>query len=161
MGGKGGIAGIMGVIFMTAFIFATPMFPAEETVTRLTEVTYTYEQKLEYENQVDQIPWFWNQVTQTQHIITNTYTKDGTFTLNYRFDNGSETKTKTNKVKFLAGETISCTMRSPLSGTSNVTLNVIPPMRVVPVQETISKNASLLEIIGDSGIKISIFGSPW
>jgi len=144
-----------GVIFVFILVLSMPIFPIEEVVTRYTTEPYTFEQQLLHEKQAPQIPWFWNEVTQTQYKVTNTDISDGTFTINYFFDNGSESKTKTNRVKILAGEAKSLTMNSPLTGTSNVSLNIVPPYRTVPKQEIITRNVNIWHFIGN--LKISIW----
>jgi hypothetical protein len=68
--------------------------------------------------------------------------KEGTFTLNYLFDNGVDSKVKTKKVKLLPGEVESVTINSPLSGVSKVTLNVAPPHKSVPQQVTVKKTVN-------------------
>ena len=139
------IRGAIGLV-VVLIILSTPLIPIQEVVTHYTPEPYSFEQELVREKQVRPFPWFW-EVTQTQHLIKNTDSDDGTFALNYLFDNGSESKTKTKKVKILAGEEKSVTINSPLSGKSTVSLNIVPPYRSVAQQEIITKNVSAWHFI--------------
>jgi hypothetical protein len=129
-------------LVIVLIIVSSPIIPVQETVTHYTSEPYSFKQEIVREKQVRPFPWFW-EVTQTQHLIKNTDSADGVFTLNYLFDNGSESKTRTKKVKILAHGEESVTMNSPLSGKSAVSLNVIPPYRSVAQEEIVTKNVSV------------------
>ena len=130
------VAGAIGLV-ITLIILSLPIIPIQKEVTKYTADYYTFEQEFVREKQVRPFPWF-REVTQVQYLVTNTYYADGTFMLNCCFDNGSESGTKTNKVKILAGEQKSVSINSPFSGISKVTLNVVPPYRTVAQKETIT-----------------------
>lgn len=139
------IGGAIGLV-VTLIILSTPLIPIQEVITHYTPEPYSFEQELVREKQVRPFPWIW-EVTQAQYLIKNTDTDDGTFVLNYLFDNGSESKTKTKKVEVLAGEEKSVTINSPLSGNSTVSLNIVPPYRSVAQQEIITKNVNAWHFI--------------
>ncbi len=69
--------------------------------------------------------------------------KDGTFVLNFLFDDGSDSKVKTEKVKILSGEEKAVTINSPLAGVSTVLLNVVPPNKSVLQQRTVKKTVNV------------------
>ena len=75
-------------------------------------------------------------------MVKNTDVQDGKFTLNFIFDNETETKTSTEKVDILAGEEKAITADSPLHGKSTVTLNVVPPNKAVSQKRTVTKTVN-------------------
>ncbi len=129
-------------LVVAAIIMTTVTWEIEEVETYYTDEPYSYEQELVREKQVRNFPWLWQKVTQIQYLVKNTDVKDGTFILNFLFDNGSDSKTKTEKVTILSGEEKAVTINSPLSGVSTVSLNVVPPNERVPQQRTVKKTVN-------------------
>lgn len=125
-------------VVIAASILSAPIGEVQETETYFTSEPYTYQQSLVRVNQVRNFPWI-NEVTQAQYIVKNTDAQKGPFVLNFRFDNGAETETKTKTVDILAGEEKAVTIDSSLKGESKVTLNVIPPKKSIPQQRTVTK----------------------
>jgi hypothetical protein len=128
---------LIAAIVLTSYTWQIPVI---ENYT--TEVPYQYKQELVRTQQVSEAIWFWNKVTQVQYIVTNLDTKDGTYTLNFFFDNGTNSSTKTTRVDILAGENKEITMNSPLHGESNISLNVVPPNTLVIQQRTVQKTVN-------------------
>lgn len=135
------IGGAIGLV-VAAMILTTVTWEIEVEETYYTKEPYSYEQELVREKQVSMIPWFWIKVTQTQYIIKNIDVEEGTFTLNFLFDNGTDSEIRTKKVKLSPGEMETITMNSPLSGVSKVSLNVAPPNKTVPQQRTVKKTVN-------------------
>ncbi len=131
----------IGLVF-AAIIMTTATWEIDVVETYYTQEPYSYEQELVREKQVPNTPFFWLQVTQVQHLITNNDTKEGTFILNYLFDDGVNTKTKTEEVIILSGEKKAATMNSHLFGVSTVSLNIVPPNNAVPQQRTVKKTVN-------------------
>lgn len=129
-------------LVVAAIIMSTVTWEVEEVETYYADEPYTYKQELVREKQVPNLPWFWQEVTQTQYLVKNTDVKDGTFVLNFLFDDGSDTKTRTEKVTILSGEEKAVTMNSPLLGVSIVSLSVVPPNKRVPQQRTVKKTVN-------------------
>lgn len=129
-------------LVVAAIIMTTVTWEIEEVETYYIDEPYSYEQELVREKQVRNFPWVWQKVTQIQYLVKNTDVKDGTFILNFLFDNGSDSKTKTEKVTILSGEEKAVTINSPLSGVSTVSLNVVPPNKLVPQQRTVKKTVN-------------------
>jgi len=129
-------------LVVAAIILTTVTWEIEEVETYYTTEPYSYEQELVREKQVRNFPFFWQKVTQIQYLVKNTDVKDGTFVLNFLFDNGTDSKTKTEKVTLLSGEEKAVTINSPLSGVSTVSLNVVPPNKLVPQQRTVKKTVN-------------------
>lgn len=128
------------VLFLT--ICSLPLIPIQVDVTHLTAEYYSFDQELIRERQVRPFPWFWEE-TQVQYLITNHDLDDGKFTINYLFDNGSDSRTRSKKVNVPAGERVTVTINSPLPGKSDVSVNIVPPYRIKATQETITKNVSV------------------
>jgi hypothetical protein len=104
-------------------------------ITYSTSEPFSFQQSYIRSTQVKNFPWI-HDSTQAQFFVKNTDTQEGSFTLNYKFDNGSKTETKTKKVKILAGEEKAVSLDSTLRGKSSVILDVIPPSKLVVHQGT-------------------------
>jgi hypothetical protein len=124
-----------------------PIVDVQETETYFTSEPYTYQQSLVRVNQVRNFPWI-HEVTQAQYIIKNTDAQKGSFVLNFRFDNGGQTETKTETVDILAGEEKAVAIDSSLNGESKVTLNVIPPNKSITQQRTVTKKLTGWDYFG-------------
>lgn len=129
------------LIIVSIILLTVPIIPVEITTTTYTFEPYTYQQSLIRTTQVRNFPWI-KEVTQVQYIIKNTDVRDGSFDLNFVFNNGEDTDTITKSVDILAGEKKAVTVDSPLKGESTVTLNVIPPKKSIPQESTITKNVT-------------------
>ena len=103
---------------------------------------YSYESELIQEHQVQNIPLFWMEVTQVQYQITNTDTNEGTFVLNFLFDDGVNSKTITKKLKLLPNEAGSVTVNSPFFNVSQVSVNVAPLNKSVLQYRTVKKTVN-------------------
>ena len=130
------IAVIISVILLTV-----PIIPVEVTEISYTSEPYTYEQSLVRMDQIRKFPWI-HEVTRAQYIIKNTDVKKGTFHLNFIFDNDIDTDTSTKSADILAGEEKAITVDSPLKGKSTIILNVIPPMKLIPHESTVTINVT-------------------
>lgn len=119
----------------------------QEVETYFTSKPYTYEASFVRVNQVRKFPWIF-EVTQAQYIVKNTDLQEGTFGLNFIFDNGADTGTRTEKVTIRASEEKAMTVDSSLKGVSKVTLNVIPPNKSIPQQRTVTKKVNVWNYIG-------------
>lgn len=128
-------------IIVSIILLTVPIIPVEITTTTYTSEPYTYQQSLIRTTQVRNFPWI-KEVTQFQYIIKNTDVRNGSFDLNFVFDNNEDTDTITKSVDILAGEEKAVTVDSPLRGKSTVTLNVIPPKKLIPQESTITKNVT-------------------
>ncbi len=128
-------------VIIAAIMMSTITWDVQEVETYFTSEPYTYEQSLVRENQIRKFPWFY-EVTRAQYIIKNTDVKMGTFDLNFIFDNGTDTETRTETVEIRAGEEKAVTVDSPLKGESKVTLNVIPPKKSIPHERTVTKKVN-------------------
>jgi len=139
------------VIILT--IFSSPLIDVEEVGTDITYLPYSYEQALIRESQAQKFifPWF-SEVTRAQYMVKNTDTQKGSFTLNFIFDNGVETRTLTEKEDILAGESKAVTVDSPLRGKSTSELSVIPPVKAIPEQRVTKKKVSVWEFLGQSAL---------
>ena len=131
-----------------AIIMNTATWEIEEVETYYADEPYSYKQELVREKQVPNSPWLWQEVTQIQYLVKNTDVKDGTFALNFLFDDGSDSRTKTEKVTILSGAEKSVTMNSPLLYESTVSLNVIPPNKSVPHQRTVKRTVNTWQYFG-------------
>jgi len=136
------IIGTAIALVFAAILMTTITWEIEEVETYYADEPYSYEQELVREKQAPNYPWFWDEVTQTQYLVKNTDVKEGTFILNFLFDNGTDSKTKTKKVKILSGEKKAVTINSPLPGLSTVSLNVVPPNKSVLRQRTVKKTVN-------------------
>lgn len=136
------IIGTAIALVVAAIIMTTVTWEIEVEETHYTEEPYSYEQELIREKQVTNWPWFWQKVTQVQYLIKNTDTNKGTFILNFLFDTGTDSEMKTKKVKLMPGEGDVVKVNSPLSGVSEVSLEVAPPFRSVPQQVTVKKKVN-------------------
>lgn len=125
-------------LVVALIILTTVTWQVPEDEIYYTYTPFTYEQHLVRENQVRNFPWI-HEETQAQYVVTNTDASEGTFVLNFTFDNGSQIQTKTEKVDILAGEEKAVTINSPLSGNSKVALNVIPADYANPQHQTVYK----------------------
>lgn len=128
-------------IIVSIILLTVPIIPVEITTTTYTFEPYTYQQSLIRTTQVRNFPWI-KEVTQFQYIIKNTDVRNGSFDLNFVFDNNEDIDTITKSVDILAGEEKAVTVDSPLRGESTVTLNVIPPKKSIPQESTIIKNVT-------------------
>lgn len=151
------IPGAIGLV-VALIILSSPLIDVEEVKTDIVYQSYSYEQSLIRERQIEKFifPWF-AEVTQAQYMVKNTDAQKGTFVFNFIFDNGVETRTLTEKEDILAGENKAVTVDSPLRGKSTSRLNVIPPTRAMPEQRSIKKKVSAWEFLGRSALDY-IFG---
>lgn len=151
------IPGAIGLV-VALIILSSPLIDVEEVKTDIRHQPYSYEQSLirESQRQKFMFPWF-AEVTQAQYMVKNTDSQNGTFILNFIFDNGVETRTLTQKEDILAGENKAVTVDSPLRGKSTSRLNVIPPTRAIPEQRIIKKKISAWEFLGRSALNY-VFG---
>ena len=136
------IIGTAIVLLVAVIILTTYTWEIEVEATRYIAEPYSYEQELIREKQVTNWPWFWQKVTQVQYMVKNTDTGEGTFILNFLFDNGTDSEMKTKKVKLMPGEGDVVKINSPLSGVSEVSLEVAPPFRSVPQQVIVKKKVN-------------------
>lgn len=134
-------------LVVAAIIMSTVTWEVQEVETYFTSEPYTYEQPLVRVSQIRKFPWIY-EVTQAQYMVKNTDVKKGTFVLNFIFDNGAETETRTKTLAIVAGEEKAVTIDSPLKGESTVTLNVIPPNKSVPQERTVTKKVNVWNYIG-------------
>ena len=128
-------------IIISVILLTVPIIPVEVTEISYTSEPYTYEQSLVRIDQIRKFPWI-HEVTRAQYIIKNTDIKKGTFNLNFIFDNEIDTDTSTKSVDILAGEEKAITVDSPLKGESTVTINVIPPKKLIRHESTVTKNVT-------------------
>jgi NADH:ubiquinone oxidoreductase subunit len=135
------VGGAIGLL-IAAIVLTTYTWQIDVVEYYSTDIPYTYEQQLVRTQQVSEVPWFWNKVTQVQYQITNLDSKDGIFTLNFLFDNGIDTSAKTKKLEIFAGTTEAITINSPIHGVSKVSLNVVPPNTQVTQQRTVKKTVN-------------------
>lgn len=151
------ISGAIGLV-AALIILSSPLIDVEEVKTHITYQPYSYEQSLIRESQIQKFifPWV-SEVTQIQYMVKNTDTQEGTFVLNFIFDNGGETRTVTEKEDILGGENKAVTVDSPLRGKSTSRLNVIPPVRAIPEQRIVKKKVSAWEFLGRSALDY-VFG---
>jgi len=133
--------------FFLGTIFFLPIGTVDEVVTDLTNEPLAYQGSVVRETQVP--TWIFWEATEVQYMITNRDVVDGTFTLNFVYDNGKETKSSTRKIKILAGVQQAVTQMSAFHGVSKVTLYVVPPYRVVARQRTVPRNITLWDKITD------------
>jgi hypothetical protein len=129
-------------LVLAAIIMSTVTWEIDVVETYNASEPYSYEQELVRVKQVQNWPWFWQQVTQAQYLVKNTDLTEGTFTLNFLFDNGIDAKTKTEKASVLAGENKAITKNSPLQGISTASLNVVPPNKSELRQQTVKKTVN-------------------
>lgn len=134
-------------VIIAFIMMSTITWEVQEVETYFTYEPYTYEQSLVRVNQTRNFPWIY-EATQAQYIVKNTDSQKGMFVLNFIFDNGAETETKTKTVDILAGEKKAVTMDSSLKGESTVTLNVIPPKKSIPQERTVTKKVNAWNYIG-------------
>ncbi|MFH1016463.1 MAG: hypothetical protein V1771_05635 [Chloroflexota bacterium] len=136
-------------LLIVAIMWSTTTWDVPVVETYYTSQPYNYEQSFVRVNQVRNFPWI-NEVTQVQYMVKNTDTQKGTFLLNFIFDNGTDTGTKTSMVDILAGEQKAVSMDSPLNGESKVTLKVVPPNKSFPQQRTVTKKVNGWDYLGRS-----------
>jgi hypothetical protein len=151
------IPGAIGLV-IALIILSSPLIDVEEVKTEITYQPYSYEQSFIRESQIQKFtfPWF-SKVTQVQYMVKNTDSQEGTFVLNFIFDNGIETRTVTKKEDILGGENKAVTVDSPLRGKSTSSLNVVPPVRAIPEQLIVKKKVSAWEFLGRSALDY-VFG---
>lgn len=135
------IVGIAIALFIAGIVFFLPIGEVEEVVTYYTSEPLTYEKSLVRETQVSR--WIFWEATEVQYMVKNTDIIDGVFTLNFVFSDEKDTKSSTKRITILAGAQEAIKEVSPLSGVSTVTLNVIPPSKSVPHENTITKKVTL------------------
>jgi hypothetical protein len=138
LNGVGLIYLAIGVVVAGA-ILSSPIADEAYTDTYYTYEPYIYELTFVRESQVGTSFLGLKEVTQVQYFVKNNESIDGEFVLNFNFDNGTKTDTKTIEVTILKGEKKAVTMNSPLSGKSTFTLNVTPPKKAVLHQEPKTK----------------------
>ena len=129
-------------LVIAAILMSTITWEIDVVEPYYTSEPYQYEQTLVREKQVIDWPRFWQTATQGQYLVKNNESIDGIFTLNFVFDNGADSKTKTKKVEILAGEEKAVTMKSTLAGLSTITLNVVPPNKSELQDRTVKKTVS-------------------
>ena len=142
--------GIIGLAFgglIAAIVLTTATWPIDQVETYYTAQPYTYNESEVLEKQVRNFPWI-NEVTQAQYIVQNTDLNEGKFVINFIFNNGNETATRTKTVGILGGEQQALTMNSPLKGISTIVLNVIPPNYMIPHQRTVQKMVNGWDYVG-------------
>lgn len=137
-----GIVSVAVGLVIGAIVFSIPIHEIEVEESYYTTEPHQYQQTLVRERQVIDWPRFWRSVTEAQYLIKNTENTDGTFTLNFLFDNGTDTKTKTQRVRILAGEERAVKMKSTLAGQSTISLNVVPPNRSEVQYRSVKKMVS-------------------
>ena len=135
------IVGIAIALFIAGIVFFLPIGEVEEVVTYYTSEPLTYEKSLVRETQVSR--WIFWEATEVQYMVKNTDIIGGVFTLNFVFSNEKDTKSSTKRITILAGAQEAIKEVSPLSGVSTVTLNVIPPRKSVPHENTITKKVTV------------------
>jgi hypothetical protein len=129
-------------LVVAAIILTTITWEIDVQETRYIQEPYTYEEELIREKQVINWPWFWQKATEVQYSVKNTDTDEGTFILNFLFDNGSDSDMETKKVKLMPGEGDVVKVKSPLSAVSKVSIDVTPPFRSVPQLVTVKKKVN-------------------
>ncbi len=137
------IISIAAAFVIAAIIMSTITWEIDVVEPYLASEPYHYEQTLVRERQVPNCPWFWQEVTQAQYLVKNTEDRDGTYTLNFLFDNGINSQTKTIKVEIISGEEKAVTINSPLTGVSKISLNVVPPNKSILQQRTVKKRVNV------------------
>jgi hypothetical protein len=135
------------VLILAAMLATTITWDIDVVEPYYTSEPYHYEQTLVREIQVTNFPWFWQEVTQAQYLVKNTEDRNGTYTLNFLFDNGTNSETRTQEVEILSGETKAVTINSPLTGLSTVSLKVVPPNKSVLQQRTVKKKVNVWNYI--------------
>ena len=133
------IVGVALGLVMAAIVLTTVTWPIDVVEPFYTSEPYHYEQILVREKQVTRWPWFWQAKTQAQYLVSNAEDADGTFTLNFLFDDGLNVKTNTLKVEIAAGEGKAVTVNSPFAGRSTISLNVVPPNKSELQYRTVTK----------------------
>lgn len=126
-------------LVIAVILLSIPIVDIEVEEPYYTSEPYQYEQTLVREKQVIDWPRFWREVTEAQYLVKNNEDIDGIFTLNFRFDSLTDSKTKTDRVKILAGEGKVVTMKSALAGVSTSSLNVVPPVKSELHYRTVKK----------------------
>ena len=142
MGDPKAIVGTIVGLILAAMLVTTITWEIEVVEPYYTTEPYHYEQTLVRETQVPNFPWFWQEVTQAQYLVKNTEDRNGTYTLNFLFDNGINSETETIKVEIISGEEKAVTINSPLTGVSTISLNVLPPNKSVLQQRTVKKKVN-------------------
>lgn len=136
------ILSVVIVLVIAAIVLTTTTWEIEVDEPYYTSEPYNYEQTLVREKQVIRWPWFWQTTTQGQYLVNNNEGIDGIFTLNFLFDNGTNSKTETKKVEILAGEEKAVSIESPLAGVSTISLNVVPPNKSELQYRTVKKKVT-------------------
>ena len=136
------IVGIALGLVIAAIVLTAVTWPIEVVEPYYTSEPYHYEQTLVREKQVTRWPWFWQTKTQGQYLVKNTEDIDGTFTLNFLFDDGLNVKTKTMEVEIMAGEGKAVTINSPFAGELTISLNVVPPNKSELQYRTVTKTVN-------------------
>jgi hypothetical protein len=137
-----GIIAVVVAVIVAAILMSTVTWQIDVVEPYYTSEPYHYEQTLVREKQVTKLPWFWQTATQAQYLVKNTEGKDGTFTLNFLFDDGTNSRTKTMRVEILAGEQKAVTITSPLTGVSTISLSVVPPNKSELQYRTVKKTVN-------------------
>ncbi|MCJ7790881.1 MAG: hypothetical protein MUP49_00450 [Dehalococcoidia bacterium] len=142
MNDSGGIIGAaIGLVF-AAIIVTVVTWDIDVVEPYYTSEPFHYELKLVREKQVPDFPWFWQEVTQAQYLVKNTEDRDGMYTLNFHFDNGTNSETETMRIDIMSGEEKAVTINSPLTGVSTISLNVVPPNKFLLQQRTVKKKVN-------------------
>ncbi len=143
-----GVIGLAIALVIAAIMFSQPIDTVEETEIYYTREPITFEKTLEQERQVPRF-LIWFEATEMQYIIKNTDTVDGEFTLSFVFNNGEDIKSKTRKIKILAGAKEAVTEISPLGGVSTVTLDVTASSKLVAHKRTVTREITTWDKLGD------------
>ena len=141
MSAQGIITTVIAII-VAAILMSTITWQIDVVEPYYTSEPYHYELTLVRQQQVTKPPWFWQTATQAQYLVKNTEDRDGSFTLNFLFDDGTNTRTKTMKVEILAGEERAVTITSPFAGESTISLSVVPPNKSELQYRTVKKTVS-------------------
>jgi hypothetical protein len=138
---------ILGVILFFILTFVQ-IWPVQVTQIHYTSEPYSFEKtsSLRVINKTFLNIIYWAEAHQS---IKNTDNIDGTFNLNFIFDEGLEKPSNTVTVDLHHGEEKEVVSSMPISGPVNVpvTVNIIPPNKPVPQQTVITENVNLWQFI--------------
>ncbi|GEM_PF-2752573 len=141
-----GIVGTGIALVILAVVFSQPLIDEQVPEPYVVSENYTYQQALVRESQVKKSLWSfpWTPtVTQAQYLIKNTAAWEGSFDLNFQFDNGTDIANRTETIDMRASEEQAVTIKSPLWGESKVTLSVVPPVKTSVQQRMVTKKVSV------------------
>jgi hypothetical protein len=141
------IVGVTIALLIAGTIFFVPIGKVDVPIIEYTTEPLKYDTQHIQDRQVSRY-LFWK-ATEIQYLVTNNDSVDGTFTLNYVFSNGEETKSLTKKLEILAGAQEAVAQVSPLNGVSSASFKVIPSNKTVAHRGTVSKDITLWDRIWD------------